>query len=114
MITQDKKHPSACHSGSLSRKLDLWVAPQRFGVAEELQAEKKTLGVSVAERALLPWQAAKDRSVQHAFAVQIVDVLSAPAQQPQVLEAFDGLPDILSHSRCPVCGVRKPRKPRRA
>src|SRR2546428_5641264 len=35
-----QKHNSARHSGSLSRKLDLSVAPQRFGVAEELQAEK--------------------------------------------------------------------------
>jgi hypothetical protein len=56
MITQDKKHNSARHSSSLSRKLDLLVAFQRFGVVEELQAEKKTLAVSVAERALLPWQ----------------------------------------------------------
>jgi hypothetical protein len=50
---QDKKHTSACHCGSLSRKLDLLVALQQFGVVEELQAEKKTLAVSVAERALL-------------------------------------------------------------
>jgi hypothetical protein len=51
-----QKDSSACHSGSLSRKLDLLVALQRFGVVEELQAEKKTLAVSVSKRALLPWQ----------------------------------------------------------
>jgi len=47
MITQDKKHNSACHFGSLSRKLDLSVALQRFGVVEELQIEKKTLTLAL-------------------------------------------------------------------
>ena len=37
---------------------------------------------------------AQDRGVEHAIEVEIIDELAAAAQQAQILDAFDGLPDV--------------------
>ena len=37
---------------------------------------------------------AQDRGVEHAIEVEVIDELAAAAQQAQILDAFDRLPDV--------------------
>ena len=53
--------------------------------------------------------AAKNRGMQHAFTVQIVDILPSPAQQPEVFDALDRRSDRAHQSaRIPISFISLP------